>query len=502
MTPELQEQLQSCKTLPSPPGVATQIIDLANDPDADINKVAKALSMDPAITTKILRIANSPMYGQSRKMENLRQAVIVIGLNATISLALSFSLLKSWQDDNDEGSIDYPLYWRRALLAATVSGVLARVAGLGDSEELFLASLIQDIGMLALDRTLPKLYSELGDEQMFEKSITELEVKELGVDHAEVGGWLLERWNFADRTQQAVAASHDPTRIDASDELGRFARSVALTSMIAEVFLDTSGDRDFQQLAELAEEYLQIDKETLGEMLMEMAELIPDAESVFETQILIKNSPAAILDEAKEVLMIRSLHALQQVDQLEDQAASLEDRTKELEEVSKKDTLTGLYNRSALNEFLDLEFERSIKNGTPLSIAYADLDKFKSINDTYGHQIGDQVLQTTGEILKSCVRSCDVVARYGGEEFVVAFPGTDSDTIRMICERIVKAFQETKHDVTREEELTVTISIGMATFDQDQVFDSVGEFVQAADKALYRAKLEGRNRTVAFNLVA
>ena len=96
MTPELQEQLQRCKTLPSPPGVATQIIDLANDPEADINKIAKILSMDPAITTKILRIATSPMYGQSRKMENLRQAVIVIGLNATISLALSFSLLKSW----------------------------------------------------------------------------------------------------------------------------------------------------------------------------------------------------------------------------------------------------------------------------------------------------------------------------------------------------------------------------------------------------------------------
>jgi HD-like signal output (HDOD) protein len=207
MTPELQEQLQSCKTLPSPPGVATQIIDLANDPDADINKIAKILSMDPAITTKILRIANSPMYGQSRKMENLRQAVIVIGLNATISLALSFSLLKSWQDDNDEGSLDYPLYWRRALLAATVSGVLARAAKLRDSEELFLASLIQDIGMLALDRTLPKLYSELGDEQTYEKSITELEIKELGVDHATVGGWLLERWNFAERTQQAVAAN-------------------------------------------------------------------------------------------------------------------------------------------------------------------------------------------------------------------------------------------------------------------------------------------------------
>ncbi len=502
MTPELQQELQSCKTLPSPPGVATQIIELANDPQADINKIAKILSMDPAITTKILRIANSPMYGQSRKMENLRQAVIVIGLNATISLALSFSLLKSWQDDGDEGGLDYPLYWRRALLAATVSGVLARAAKLRDSEELFLACLIQDIGMLALDRTQPGLYSKLGDDQMHEKSVTELEIKEVGADHAEVGGWLLERWNFAERTQRAVAASHDPSKISESEELGKFARCVALTSMIAEVFLDSSGDRDFEKLAKLAESYLNVDKEALGEMLMEMTELIPDAESVFETQILIKNSPTAILDEAKEVLMIRSLAALQKVDDLEDHNASLEDRTRELEEVSKRDTLTGLFNRRALNDFLDSEFRRTLENAESLSIAYADLDKFKHINDTFGHQIGDQVLQTTAKILQSCVRSGDVVARYGGEEFVVAFPGTDSDTIQRICQRIVKAFQDTTHEVSRDEELTVTISIGTATFDQDQKFDSVGEFVQAADKALYRAKLEGRNRTVAFNLVA
>ena len=164
MTPELQAQPENCKSLPSPPGVASQIINLANDPEADINKIAKILSMDPAITTKILRIANTSMYAQQRKMENLRQAVVVIGLNATISLALSFSLLKSWQDDACEGRLDYPLYWRRALLAATVSGVLARAVGLRHAEELLLASLIQDIGMLALDNSVPELYSALGKE--------------------------------------------------------------------------------------------------------------------------------------------------------------------------------------------------------------------------------------------------------------------------------------------------------------------------------------------------
>jgi len=102
MTPELEAQLKACKSLPTPPGVATQIVQLANDPEADMNRISKVLAMDPAITTKILRIANSPMYAQQRKTENLRQAVVVLGLNATLSLALSFSLLKSRKDRRHE----------------------------------------------------------------------------------------------------------------------------------------------------------------------------------------------------------------------------------------------------------------------------------------------------------------------------------------------------------------------------------------------------------------
>ena len=165
LTEELRKRIESCSNLPSPPGVATKIIRLANDPDADMARIAEVLALDPAITAKILRIANSPMYARQRKTENLRQALMVVGLNATISLALSFSLLKSWQRHDDEGGLDYPLYWRRALLSATASHVLARIIGIKDGEELFLACLIQDIGLMALDRAIPDLYDGLGHEQ-------------------------------------------------------------------------------------------------------------------------------------------------------------------------------------------------------------------------------------------------------------------------------------------------------------------------------------------------
>ena len=95
MNPEIEAHLRSLVNFPRPPGVATHIIELARDPDIEMGKVAKVLSLDSALSSKVLRIANSPLYAQRRKSENLRQALVVLGLNATLTLALSFSLVKT-----------------------------------------------------------------------------------------------------------------------------------------------------------------------------------------------------------------------------------------------------------------------------------------------------------------------------------------------------------------------------------------------------------------------
>ncbi len=502
LTAELRRQLESCNTLPSPPSVATKIIRLANDPEADIARIAQVLALDPAITAKILRIANSPMYSRQRKTENLRQALMVMGLNATISLALSFSLLKSWQSDEDSGGLDYPLYWRRALLAATSSHVLAKAIGVKDGEELFLACLIQDIGLMALDRTVPHLYEGLGAEQVRHSVLIARERERLGVDHAVVSGWLLDNWHFPERTQAVVAASHDPEKLPRQTANGVFARCVALASLIAEVFLDDADERSFAALADCAQAYLALDKEVLSDLLAEIRSIIPDAESIFATEILSAERSDQIIEEAREALILRNLQALQVVDQLKVSTESLEKRTRRLEETNRRDPLTRLYNRSYLDQYLQDAFERSTRDGSPLSIAFADLDRFKSVNDTFGHTAGDQILMTTANVLKTNVRISDVVARYGGEEFMLVFPCTGYALLKAICERVVCAFQETRHDVGVKRDLSVTVSIGMATHNETHKFRSVDELVKGADKALYTAKLQGRNRSVSFELAA
>ena len=494
MTPELDAQLRSLVNFPSPPGVASHIIQLAQDPNIEMGKVAKAIGMDPALSTKVLRIANSPLYAQRRRSENLRQALIVLGLNATLTLALSFSLVKSLRGAKPNG-VNHPLYWRRALLGASAARALGEATGQTLLEELFLAGLLQDIGMLALDKAVPDLYRDTGELQKNHRELAAHERKRIGVDHADVGHWLMKRWNLPERLSTAIGHSHRLDNRRVLDPADGFNRCIAMAGPIVDIFVLPNDRKPFQETAQQVERVFGLDKEEFGQVIHRVSSLVPETEAIYETDVIA--DPEAIVDQAREVLMIRNLHAMQEITQLRDTADSLSERARELEEESRRDTLTGVYNRSYLEQYLRQEFDQASRNDWPLSIAFCDLDGFKKVNDTYGHQAGDKVLKTTAAILKNSVRRVDVVARYGGEEFVLVLPATDRDIARTVCERIVQSFQITRHDIGPQP-VSVTVSIGYATHGGEQRFANVEALVKAADQALYTAKLQGRNRFVRY----
>jgi diguanylate cyclase (GGDEF)-like protein len=497
VNPEIEAHLRRSVNFPSPPGVATHIIELAQDPDIEMGKVAKALSMDSALSTKILRIANSALYAQRRKSENLRQALVVLGLNATLTLALSFSLVKSLRGGKPNG-LNYGLYWRRALLAGTAARALGDAMHQSLAEEIFLAALLQDVGMLALDKAVPDLYSQGEALQRDHSALAEHEKKRLQVDHAEIGGWLMKGWNLPERLHRAIARSHQLELSFSSDPAQIFDRCVALSGPVADLFLLDPEQRQFAETALCAERSLGLDKMAFGQVLGTIGAMIPETEAIFETDLLARQHPELILEQAREVLMLRSLHALREINTLRAAAESSSSRALELEEETRRDALTGVYNRAYLDQFLAREFDNSTRHKWPLSVAFADLDNFKSINDNFGHQAGDRVLQATARILRGNTRESDMIARYGGEEFVVVLPATDAETARSICERIVMAFRNTGH-VIGSDHATVTISIGCATHGTQTHFDNVADLVKAADQALYTAKVRGRNRSVPFD---
>ena len=199
-----------------------------------------------------------------------------------------------------------------------------------------------------------------------------------------------------------------------------------------------------------------------GQVLGTIGSMIPETEAIFESEHLAKQHPDLILEQAREVLMLRSLHALREINTLRSGADAASAQSLELEEETRRDSLTGVYNRAYLEQFLAREFDNSTRHKWPLSVAFVDLDNFKQLNENFGHQAGDRVLQATARILRGNTRETDMIARHGGEEFVVVLPATDADTAHNICERIVMAFRNTGH-VVGSHHAKVTVSIGCAT---------------------------------------
>jgi len=169
-----------------------------------------------------------------------------------------------------------------------------------------------------------------------------------------------------------------------------------------------------------------------------------------------------------------------------------------IEYMSMHDQLTKIANRRSFDERLHLEWNQAIRELTPISILMADLDKFKILNDTYGHQQGDTILQMVAKIFpRSLRRPGDFAARWGGEEFAILLPNTPLDGALDIAEKIRADVEKTDFPCTDGSTLKVTLSIGVNS--QAPVQDSsIVHFLSSADKALYAAKQAGRNRVRGF----
>jgi two-component system cell cycle response regulator len=174
----------------------------------------------------------------------------------------------------------------------------------------------------------------------------------------------------------------------------------------------------------------------------------------------------------------------------------LRDNVQQSMELAVTDPLTGLFNRRYMERHLNTLVEKSAGRGKALSVLILDIDYFKSINDHFGHDAGDDVLREFADRMRTCVRGIDLACRYGGEEFVVVMPDTDLPVATMVAERIRRRVAGEPFPIHRgERSIEVTISIGIAARSNPQ--DDATAILKRADEALYRAKRDGRNRVVA-----
>jgi diguanylate cyclase (GGDEF) domain len=169
-----------------------------------------------------------------------------------------------------------------------------------------------------------------------------------------------------------------------------------------------------------------------------------------------------------------------------DKNIELEKKNLELSELTMRDSMTNLLNHKNSLRYLREEVERAKRINYPLSVAMIDLDNFKSVNDNYGHQTGDEVLIQVAEILSESCRSTDVLGRYGGEEFIIIMPDTNDGDAAMLLRRIQNRIEETCFKAG----IHITMSCGICELNGDSVYG----VLKASDAMLYEAKKKGKNR--------
>ncbi|KTD97722.1 MULTISPECIES: diguanylate cyclase [unclassified Pseudoalteromonas] len=173
----------------------------------------------------------------------------------------------------------------------------------------------------------------------------------------------------------------------------------------------------------------------------------------------------------------------------------LEDLNARLEQVSQTDSLTQLYNRGHWESTLKQEFLRIKRNGGSSALLMFDIDRFKVVNDEYGHTCGDEALRHLSKLLKTTLRETDIAGRYGGEEFVVTLLDTDEKGAEIFAERL-RVLIEQSPVLYKQLEVKVTVSIGFACFSNE--FKDHERWIEAADKAMYQSKKNGRNKVTAY----
>ena len=163
----------------------------------------------------------------------------------------------------------------------------------------------------------------------------------------------------------------------------------------------------------------------------------------------------------------------------------------ELARLARYDALTCLFNRGSFDRHFTREAKRAYRYGRSLSLLILDIDFFKKVNDTYGHRAGDKALKSVADIIRSSIRSSDIAARYGGEEFAIISPETEIEQALILAERLRSTIQATEIPLSETQRTRLTVSIGAGSCPGDTTMEAL---LEATDRALYQAKMQGRNR--------
>src|SRR4051812_3169443 len=237
MNPALVERIVRCPPLPTLPRVAVDVLAMTERADVSTSALARVVSRDPALVAKILRTVNSGVGPANHKVGNLERALEILGAEGVRTLVVGFSLAGDLRKVRSHGGFDRLAHWRRSIYAGAAAEILADEFRVPLREEAFLAAVLMDIGMLALDRVLGEDYGRLTASAASHEDLCALERETLGMTHADVAAVLADGWMLPDVLVTPIANHHRPGAVTAP-ETRQLAEVVWLAGRCADVYVD------------------------------------------------------------------------------------------------------------------------------------------------------------------------------------------------------------------------------------------------------------------------
>lgn len=474
------DQVMMCPTLPSLPAVAVRLLELTGDPDVAMGDIAKLVQQDQALAAKVLKTVNSSFYGLSSPCSSIDRAMGYLGLNTVKSLVLGFSLVETTKDA--EGGFDLESHWRRAIIGATAARIIAKRVGGLDPEDAFTASLFQDMGTLAFYMSLRAEYGKVVG-AVPHWDLCEHELETFGFDHTRVGAELASRWKLPSEIADAIQFHHNPDACTNQNQI--LAQVVASGALTCNCLDPNAPGTSMQTLEQRMKAWFGSKAPEAEDLLGEVKETAETLAKMFGQEIGSIPSAAELIAEAQEQGLVHQVSMQREADQLAREALV--------------DGLTQIANRKRFDAELKRVYQAFVNEGTPFGIIFFDADRFKGVNDTYGHAAGDAVLIELAQRTTDVISNDGIAFRYGGEEFAVIVESRDIDFCAELAEKVREAFASKPFDLRMVEgapdELKVTASIGVSSTDAGSPTRLSGgeQVVHEADESVYAAKSDGRN---------
>lgn len=505
MKPSLNNILNSDR-LPTLPEVAVRVIELAKSEEPDLHEIAATVKADPAISARLLKTTNSALMGLRQRASSVESAVPILGASMVRSLVLGFTLAEQWRGTSEIEKCMRNV-WRRSLIQASAAERFASRDNSRDEANWFLAGLLQDVGQLAMLHCCGGDYATEVFESDSDRSDVEIEAESFGFNHVEVSVELCRRWGIDDEIVDAIAGHHVAVEVALDECTDSLSSALVAGSHCADYLVGVVGAREFDRgvLDKLLTNGFAYLPEQVTEVLEEIDRRVNEMSAALGINAGKTPPIGNLLRQAQKLLaeiaiqaQLKALGADQRRETAEQQLAEALEESNRLRDEVWCDSLTGVYSRNYLDPAVKLAMEDCHRQKRALGCLFLDVDGFKEVNDTHGHQMGDDALCQVAAILKESVRHTDYVIRYGGDEFCVLLVDVNEHLLWRIAERVRERIAAIRFEGA---DARVSGSIGALICRPESRKRIVPKkLIALADSAMYESKKLGGNRVCAYQL--